>query len=478
MATNLKLEPSGHPRLDADVHGQLRLPARTTLLLGDLAATALGVLVFLQTIAASQPLAIDLVEAVAGACMAGIVLLASGAYRVGELGPGRAHLVRVLPAVGWLAACAALIASAEPDELAPALWPLAGAASLLLYRLAAHARWVGAGEGHGQGPAIVLAGDPLLLERSLARLAASVGTTDGRPAVKVAARVELPEREAPEALAAGIEQLLEPVRRGEAETVLLALPWDDEVRVRQVVDRLEEHAVDVFLVGALIGLRDGRQAPDWLGGMPCVQVVSRPMRGWRALVKEGGDRLLALCAITALFVPLLLIWLAIRIDSKGPALYRQKRQGLNGRMFDILKFRTMYVDRCDSGLGAVAQATACDPRVTRVGRFLRRTSLDELPQLFNVLMGDMSLVGPRPHAVAHDEHYGRLIEHYAARHRVKPGITGWAQVNGYRGETDTLEKMRKRIEHDLDYIENWSPALDLRILLRTLRVGFLHPNAR
>jgi putative colanic acid biosynthesis UDP-glucose lipid carrier transferase len=177
---------------------------------------------------------------------------------------------------------------------------------------------------------------------------------------------------------------------------------------------------------------------------------------------------------------MLTVALAVKLTSKGPVLFRQKRYGLNNELIEILKFRTMHVAACDDGRGpheGFRQATRGDPRVTPVGRLLRRTSLDELPQFLNVLRGDMSVVGPRPHAVAHHERFAPLIDSYIARHRVKPGITGWAQVHGLRGETDTVEKMERRLEHDLYYIENWSLSLDLRIILRTLLVGFTHPNA-
>jgi len=159
-------------------------------------------------------------------------------------------------------------------------------------------------------------------------------------------------------------------------------------------------------------------------------------------------------------------------------IYRQRRFGFNREAIEVLKFRTMREEACDGAdAGTVRQVRRDDDRVTRVGRFLRRSSLDELPQLFNVLRGDMSLVGPRPHAIAHDRHYAELIDGYLGRHRVKPGITGWAQVHGYRGETRTVEDMRRRIEFDLHYIDNWSLALDLRILLRTPLTGFVHDNA-
>jgi putative colanic acid biosynthesis UDP-glucose lipid carrier transferase len=176
------------------------------------------------------------------------------------------------------------------------------------------------------------------------------------------------------------------------------------------------------------------------------------------------------------FAPLLLaIALAIRLDGPGPVLFRQKRYGFANNEFTVFKFRTMRHRPAEEP--DVPQARRQDPRITRVGAFLRRTSLDELPQLINVLRGDMSLVGPRPHAVAHNVQYAQIIDDYLSRHRVKPGITGWAQINGLRGETDTPEKMRARVEHDLYYIDNWSLMLDIKILLLTPLRGFVNKNA-
>lgn len=182
--------------------------------------------------------------------------------------------------------------------------------------------------------------------------------------------------------------------------------------------------------------------------------------------------------LLVLLAPLMLLTaLAIRLESRGPALYRQERYGFDNRPIRVLKFRTMFVERCDPPDGAVTPARRGDPRVTGLGRILRSTSIDELPQLINVLRGEMSLVGPRPHASRQNEQFANLIDGYLARHRVKPGITGWAQVHGLRGEVDTLAKMQERVRYDLFYIENWSLQLDLRIILRTFLVGFSHPNA-
>ncbi|MBI2783777.1 MAG: exopolysaccharide biosynthesis polyprenyl glycosylphosphotransferase [Porticoccaceae bacterium] len=193
------------------------------------------------------------------------------------------------------------------------------------------------------------------------------------------------------------------------------------------------------------------------------------------VLKRAADLVLA-SVIGLLILPLCVaIALAVRCTSPGPVLFRQSRHGEGGRAFEVYKFRTMYVDQPEPD--KVHQARRDDPRVTPVGRFLRRTSLDELPQFLNVLQGRMSIVGPRPHALVHNEYYKSRVESYMWRHRVKPGITGWAQVNGYRGETDTLEKMEKRVEHDLWYIDNWSLWLDLKIIALTVKCVVVDYNA-
>ncbi|SDX51503.1 putative colanic acid biosysnthesis UDP-glucose lipid carrier transferase [Pseudomonas syringae] len=191
-------------------------------------------------------------------------------------------------------------------------------------------------------------------------------------------------------------------------------------------------------------------------------------------MKRAEDIVLSSLILLLIALPLLLIAIAIKLTSPGPVLFRQRRYGLDGRSIMVWKFRSMSVQ--ENG-DVVHQATRNDARVTPLGGFLRRTSLDELPQFFNVLYGDMSIVGPRPHAVAHNEQYRKQVSGYMLRHKVKPGITGWAQINGWRGETDTLDKMRMRIEFDLEYIERWSIWLDLKIILLTLFKGFLNKNA-
>ena len=208
--------------------------------------------------------------------------------------------------------------------------------------------------------------------------------------------------------------------------------------------------------------------------MPVVSIFENPLYGIHGLLKRLMDVFVAVVALTVLAIPMIVIAVVVKRSSPGPVFFRQIRYGLDGREIRVWKFRTMRVCEVDT---EVKQATKDDPRVTPVGRFLRRTSIDELPQLFNVLRGDMSLVGPRPHANVHNEQYRTQIQGYMLRHKVKPGITGWAQVNGWRGETDTLDKMERRVEYDHQYIREWSIWMDVKILFRTLSVAFFDEKA-
>lgn len=259
------------------------------------------------------------------------------------------------------------------------------------------------------------------------------------------------------------------VRNERITQVLVALPWSAESRIGQIVRDLRRLPVNVLLVPDMLAFRHARNRITEVAGLPMFNVSERPLDGWSPLIKRLEDLCLATLALTLTLPAMILVALAIKLDSPGPVLFRQRRYGYNNKLIEVFKFRSMYCDKADAN--AERQTTRNDDRITRVGRFIRKTSLDELPQLFNVLFGSMSMVGPRPHATA-TKAAGILFEdavkEYTARHRVKPGITGWAQINGYRGETDTLEKIEKRVEFDLQYIENWSVWFDLYILCRTL----------
>jgi putative colanic acid biosynthesis UDP-glucose lipid carrier transferase len=263
---------------------------------------------------------------------------------------------------------------------------------------------------------------------------------------------------------AGLDQAEHIVRAEAVDDVVLALPWSDMDRLAFCLEQLRPLAVDLHLFPDVPQPFVDGHGVSQLAGVPMARVGARPLSGWRAFAKAAEDRVLALVLIILLSPVLLAVAAAIKLDSPGPVLFRQKRTGFGNHPFTCLKFRSMHVRPEEQ---VVRQATRDDPRVTRVGRFIRRTSLDELPQLFNVLGGTMSLVGPRPHAVSHHHHFAKLVDDYRSRHRMKPGITGWAQVNGFRGETNTVELMRARVVHDLWYIDHWSPWLDLKILLLT-----------
>jgi len=271
-----------------------------------------------------------------------------------------------------------------------------------------------------------------------------------------------------------IGELHDFVEGNRVQEVWIAVPWEQKSLLDSALDALRESVVDVNVVPDLHQYRLLNQSITEWGGMPVISLAGTPLTGSEKRLKTVMDWLAALLLTLVLAPLMLLIAALIRLTSPGPALFRQPRQGLGGEPIWILKFRSMKVH--EEKAGQVTQASANDDRVTAIGRFLRRTSLDELPQLFNVLKGEMSLVGPRPHAIEHNDIYKSRIPRYMLRHKVKPGITGWAQVSGFRGQTDTPEKMALRIEHDLWYIQNWSLWLDLKILLMTPFV-MMHRNA-
>ena len=264
---------------------------------------------------------------------------------------------------------------------------------------------------------------------------------------------------------AGIDALEDAIQNGEIDEIVLALAWSERGdRLAQVLGKLRTLAVDVRLFPHMAALGLPLRGVSHTVGIPLLQIFERPLSGWNLLLKNAFDRVLA-CLLLVVFSPLFaLVAAAIKLTSPGPVLFSQGRWGFNGNEFQVYKFRSMHTRPAETN---VPQATRNDPRVTPLGALIRRTSIDELPQLLNVVKGDMSLVGPRPHAVAHNVHYAAIVDGYLGRHRVKPGMTGWAQIHGYRGETDTLEKMQRRVQFDLYYIDHWSLLLDIKILLRT-----------
>ncbi|MGK2921309.1 MAG: undecaprenyl-phosphate glucose phosphotransferase [Methyloceanibacter sp.] len=265
-----------------------------------------------------------------------------------------------------------------------------------------------------------------------------------------------------------IDQLVDFARDSRLDLLIVSLPVTAETRLLELLKKLWVLPVDIRLSAHTNKLRFRPRAYSYIGNVPFIDISDKPIANWDFVKKWLFDKIVASLALIALAPVMLLIALAIKLDSKGPALFRQKRLGSNNEQIDVYKFRTMFADATDAE--AAKLVTKHDPRVTSVGRFLRKTSLDELPQFFNVVKGDLSLVGPRPHALkakAADKLYADAVDGYFARHRVKPGVTGWAQINGWRGETDTQEKILRRVEHDLFYIENWSVTFDLYILLMT-----------
>jgi putative colanic acid biosynthesis UDP-glucose lipid carrier transferase len=275
-------------------------------------------------------------------------------------------------------------------------------------------------------------------------------------------------------LKGGIDEGVAHAKNREFDTVFIALPVTAETRLQHILFLLGDTTINVQIVPDLFTYSLMNASMSHVGRIQTISVYDSPMRGESAILKRLEDIILSTLILSVIAIPMMLIALCVKLTSKGPVLFKQDRYGLDGRKIKIWKFRSMNVTENGE---TVIQATKNDARITPLGAFLRRSSLDELPQFFNVLKGDMSIVGPRPHAVAHNEQYRAQVGFYMLRHKVKPGITGWAQVNGWRGETDTLEKMEKRIEFDLEYIRRWSLWMDFKIVLFTVIRGFRSKNA-
>jgi len=271
-----------------------------------------------------------------------------------------------------------------------------------------------------------------------------------------------------------LDDLKEYVRTNNIDMVYLALPLRAESRIREIVETLKDTTVSIYYVPDIFTFSLLQAHFTELRGIPLISICETPFLGINGWLKRAEDIFFASIILILISPLLLLIALGVKLTSPGPVIFKQRRYGLNGNEIMVYKFRTMKV--CEDGPD-IPQATRHDCRITPLGNFLRRTSLDELPQFFNVLIGSMSIVGPRPHAVAHNEYYRQRIPGYMLRHKVRPGITGWAQINGWRGETETLEKMEKRVEYDLDYLRRWSLWLDLKIIWLTIFRGFTGSQA-
>jgi putative colanic acid biosysnthesis UDP-glucose lipid carrier transferase len=273
-----------------------------------------------------------------------------------------------------------------------------------------------------------------------------------------------------------LDDLMQHVRDGGIDDIVLALPWAEKELVTNVVQRLRELPTYVYLCVDIAGFSVPlRESPSYFRKLPFFEVIGKPLSGWDVLLKVAEDYILGTLLLILVSPLLLIVAILIKLTSPGPVIFTQKRLGFNNQPFNIYKFRSMIYQPVQSG--QTIQAKKADPRVTSIGRILRKTSIDELPQLLNVLNGTMSLVGPRPHAIDHNQEYAQKIRGYFSRHRVKPGITGLAQIKGYRGITDTIDKMEGRVKYDIEYTDTWSPMLDVKILFLTIFITISGRNA-
>lgn len=350
-----------------------------------------------------------------------------------------------------------------------AMWYGAGLSALLAFRLASFRlvkQWVE--KGKLSRNAVIIGAGPRAEELIKALEASSdtdieiCGIFDDRSDERVS------ELTAGYRKLGNVDELISFARHSSIDLLIVSLPLTAESRLMQILKKLWVLPVDIRLSAHTNKLRFRPRTYSYIGNVPFIDMFDKPIADWDYVMKWLFDKTVGFAALIAALPVMALVALAIKLDSRGPVLFKQKRFGFNNELIEIYKFRSMYVEQSDQKASKLV--TKDDPRVTKVGRFIRKTSLDELPQLFNVLKGQLSLVGPRPHAQqakAADRLYQDVVDGYFARHKVKPGITGWAQINGWRGETDTKEKIERRVEHDLYYIENWSVLLDMQILLST-----------
>lgn len=460
---------------------------------GDVAAVALaGILATLGRFGTQSVPDVAFVALVIGCLLAVNIFSFCRVYEVQRLRSSSAATPRLL--LGWTATIMVLVMvlygmkiSEDLSRLWLGIWFVSGAVALVAFRFVASFAMTRGEISEALTRQVAIVGSGERLAVLVARL------SQGDPTVRVSAVLDLDgaKRDGwPPRISSltGLADLEARICAGTIDQVLLAMPPSPSDLLERTLRSLRHLPVEVswmldsvevaWVLDNLPSARVPRHGVAQVGNLPFVRLVERPLDGWRYVLKSVEDRVLAALILMLAGPVMLLIAAAVKLDSPGPVLYRQQRRGFSRQPIAVLKFRTMYADRCDAAdAQVVKQATKGDDRVTRVGRFLRRTSIDELPQLFNVLRGEMSIVGPRPHAVAHDSYYADLVDDYLGRHRVKPGITGWAQVHGCRGETQTVDAMRKRIELDLEYIDKWSLWFDIRILCRTLLVGFYNRNA-
>ena len=287
-----------------------------------------------------------------------------------------------------------------------------------------------------------------------------VGFVDSRGSQRLKA-------DTPHRMVGKLEDLAQIAKSHNIHLIYLSLPMASQPRILHILDELKDTTASIYFVPDMFVTDLIQGHPSEVCGMPVISVCETPFKASNGMVKRGSDIVFSLLILTLIFPLMLVIAAAVKLGSPGPIIFKQRRYGLDGEEILVYKFRSMTVTEDGA---VVKQAQKNDARITPLGAFLRRSSMDELPQFINVLQGRMSIIGPRPHAVAHNELYRKLIKGYMVRHKVKPGITGWAQVNGYRGETDTLDKMQARIDYDLDYLRNWSLSLDIHIIFKTIRL--------
>jgi Undecaprenyl-phosphate glucose phosphotransferase len=438
--------------------------------------TALGVLVFFGYVAPNDTISFATYALVIFSAGLSLVFLlqVSGMYTIHAFLRPAEYVARLTG--GWLLVAGLVVAfvffTKAGDDYSrawAALWFVSGLCSLLLFRIAVTRcvrRWNSKGQLDRRA-VMVGGGEPA---------AELIEAIDASPDIDVSILGIFDDRDdtrSPPSISGcpklgNVGELIDFVRRNRIDLLIVTLPLTAEKRILDMLKRLWILPVDIRLSAYTQKLRYRPRAYSYIGNVPFIDVFDKPMSEWGQFLKSVEDKVIATLALLALSPIMLAVACAIKWESRGPVFFRQHRYGFNNELINVYKFRSMYSEMSDNK--AVRLVTRDDRRVTRVGRFIRKASLDELPQLINVLKGELSLVGPRPHAThakAQEHLYPDAVEGYFARHKVKPGITGWAQINGWRGETDTLEKLHRRVEHDLYYIENWSIAFDLYILLHT-----------
>ncbi len=471
-------EAAGQDLVSRTIKRRTDRPVSLVILAGILRATDLGLVlasgILVRLLYESGMESVDWKEHYLAILLAmfatGTIFQWNGVYRLPGLSAGHLKLGKL--AASWSIVVLGLIVtgfffkvSSDFSRLWLGVWFAAALAAMVLVRGALWLRarrWVAQGR-LARNVAIVGGGD--LGMRLIAALRRPdeeainiIGVFDDRSGSRVAGAPKI----------GSIDDLVTYSRYNRVDQIVVALPWAAEDRITELLRKLRMLPVDISLAPDLIGIRVSHAGFAHLGGVPLLTVCKKPLADWHSVIKTIEDRILSVGLLIFLLPLFGLVALAIKCNSPGPVFFQQKRYGFNNHPIAVYKFRTMYDHLRDEK--AERLATRGDPRITRVGAFLRKTSIDELPQLINVLKGEMSIIGPRPHAMsakAADRLYEHVVAEYAARHRVKPGITGWAQVKGWRGETDTIEKIQKRVEHDLYYIENWSFVFDMKILVLT-----------